>query len=275
MDIVQRSLAKSKERLGKGGILGVINFNPSKTEMDQRWSPFREHVQEKYDSISTGNGLYLPASDLLVVKGQEVPTAEGYHVLLLGTQEDQNIQNHSPLEKVLTEGKAFGALIVADHPFHKAGIGHYLQQRPEVYLQFHGYEIFNRTASLNIPRYTKANQKAKEEFPKAQKVNPALFAFKSTDGHSPAEAGLCYTVIEMPDKYAEFRDAPEKVVKELKKGYIASTFLEFPSETTPGYWGAINHLFIDLPILIAARKFLGWDPNKKTAPFLEKFRVKI
>jgi hypothetical protein len=278
-DIVQRSLAKAEERLGKGGILGVINFNPSETEMDQRWDLFRKHVQEKYNSISTGNGLYLPAPDLLIIRGQEIPTQEGYHILLLGTQEDQNITNHSSLEKVLTEGRAFGALIIADHPFHKAGIGPYLQQHPEEYKRFDGYEVFNRTASLPLPGYAQANQKALKEFQEVQikHMHPTLFAFESTDGHSPSEVGRTYMTIEMSENYETYRDAPEKVIKEMREGYVLSTtfWREFKTHANPGYLGAIKHLFIDLPILIAARKFLGLDPNKQTAPFLEKFGINI
>ena len=109
--VANSAVEVASKRLGRGGIFGVINFNPSDREIDPRWQLFVDNLS--YDKISTGNGVYLEEPDILVVRGQEVPTKEGYHVLLIGTTPDQNVQNGMSLDDVLRLGREFKAKIDA------------------------------------------------------------------------------------------------------------------------------------------------------------------
>ena len=261
----------ASKRLGKGGVLGVINFNPSENEPDQRWSLFFDNL--RYDKINTENGVYIPKLDLLAVHGQEVPTKEGYHVLLLGTTVKQNVRNNSSLDDVLTLKDKFGAIAIADHPFHKNGIGNFLKENPEYYNSFDGYEVFNGIA-LNNKKYPNANFKASTEFSNIQQNYPNLFPFASDDGHSVYEIGKSYSNIEMPSDYEVFRNFPEKVVEALKEGYKANKDKNLGHVKKISILEALDH-FADLALLIKTKQYLGWDPNTKTAHLLEKIGIRI
>ena len=256
----------ASQRLGKGGVFGVVGFNPSSTEVDPRWDLFVQNL--RYEKISTINGIYLSEKDLLAIREQEVPTAEGYHVLLIGTTPDQNIKNGSSLDEVLDLGEKFGALVVADHPFGRRGIGEFLQDSPEYYKKFHGYEVFN-----GIIRESQ-NRSAQEEYDAVRIGYPQLSEFVSDDGHSTYELGRSYSNIRMPNHYEPFRNDPEKVNETLKNGYQANRDENLGHQRTPCRRGYLDHA-ADLILLIAARKLFGWDGNRKTAPFFDRFGIRI
>ncbi|MDO8508053.1 MAG: hypothetical protein Q7S27_00045 [Nanoarchaeota archaeon] len=259
-----KAVRKANKRLGPGGILGVINFNPSPNENDPRWNLFVDNLQ--YDKVNTGNGVYLPQLDILAVRGQEVPTAENYHVLLIGTQNDQNVKNGTPLEEVLKLGNKFGAFIVEDHPFDRHGIGNYASKHSGIYEQFDAIEVFNGIA--------KGNVLAREEFNRIKDEFPKLYEFASDDGHSVYEIGRSYSHIEMPSDYEIFRSFPERVVQALKDGFSSNRYKGLGHQEKGSIWGRFDHA-IDLSILIGAGKILKWDSNTKTAPLLDKIGIKI
>ncbi len=140
--LVKKAINKAEKRLGKGGILGIINFNPSDTQGDPRYHLFAEYAKP-FDAQSFERGLYLPNQDLLIFKGQEVPTKEGYHILLLGMPTNESIPNNTSLENVLRTTRELGAIKIADHPFHHHGIGPELERNPELLEEFDGIETEN------------------------------------------------------------------------------------------------------------------------------------
>ncbi len=271
-DDANSAVTIANERLGAGGVFGVINFNPSPNELDYRWRNFVKNLRN-YDIIHTKNGIYIEERDILVVKGQEVPTKEGYHVLLIGTCEDQNVTNNSSLDDVLDEGDKFGAIKVADHPFHKNGIGDFLYTHRDYISRFDSIETGNGIA-INGAGFKDANEKASNFYHAVFKEYLDLTESVSDDGHSIHELGRNYSNIAMPENYTLFKDSPEKVVNALKDGYLANRYQNLGHKLRTTKIGAINH-FLDLAFLKRAQKVLGWDPNRKTAPFLQRLGIKI
>ncbi|MEK6843874.1 MAG: hypothetical protein AABX83_00450 [Nanoarchaeota archaeon] len=272
-ETANKAVKMAAKRLGRGGIFGVINFNPSTEEVDPRWDLFVKNL--RYDKIHTGNGVYLEEPDILAVRGQEVPTKEGYHILLVGTCEDENIANGASLEDVLDQGDAFNAIIAADHPFHKHGVGNFLLSHPDYTKRFDLMETYNGIA-IDTKKYKNANMEAWLFFKKimADDINPDLTEFVSDDGHSIYELGRNYSNIKMPDDYKQFRDNPERLINALKEGYLANREENLGHKKYMSKIGAADH-FVDLAILIAANKLLKWDPNRRTALLFDKFGIRI
>ena len=78
----------------------------------------------------------------------------------------------------------------------------------------------------------------------------------------------------MPQTYMQFRDNPALVVNTLREA-ISNISDEVNAFTTrPSKRGAYWHA-ASLVTLIYAQKLLGWDPNTRTAPFLERFGIII
>lgn len=271
-ETADKAVKIASQRLGKGGILGVINFNPSADEIDPRWNLFVEKLN--YDKIDTRNGVYLPELDLLAVRGQEVPTEEGYHVLLVGTTKHQNITNEIKLSEVLIKGKEFEADITADHPFHKHGVGNFLKINPEYYSAFNGYEVYNGICALSFGKYNRANRKAQDEFDRIKEEYPNLTQRIGDDGHSVYEIGRSYSNILMPNNYTRFKDSPEDVVEAVQYGYIINREDALGDMRRASRIGATDHA-IDLIVLISAGKALKWHPNNKTAPLLNRLGINI
>lgn len=273
--LADKAIARASRKLGKGGIFGLINFNPSENEIDPRWQMFADNVS--YEGFSTSNGIYFPRCDILTVRGQEVPTKEGYHVLLLGTTPNQNVKNGASLDYVLDAAREFKCLAGADHPFHKNGIGAFLQENPKYYGKFDFYETFNGEAEWSMfGKFKYANDKARialiSNFLKNGDENP-IADLVSSDGHSILELGRSYTEILMPRDYMRFEKSPEKLNESLKEGLNESTEKNLLRERKSAKFGAIYHA-ASLALLIAASK-IGVNGNRQLAPLLEKARIYI
>lgn len=273
--LADKAIVRASRKLGKGGVFGLINFNPSENETDPRWQMFADNVS--YEKVSTSNGVYFPRYDILTVRGQEVPTKEGYHVLLLGTTPNQNVKNGSSLDYVLDAAREFKCLAGADHPFHKNGIGAFLQENPRYYKKFDFFETFNGEAEWSIfGKFEHANDKARLAFYdcllKNHGGNP-IADLVSSDGHSILELGRSYTEILMPRDYMRFEKWPEKLNEFLKEGLDESTEKNLLRERKSAKFGAIYHA-ASLALLIAVSK-MGVNGNRQLAPLLEKARIYI
>jgi hypothetical protein len=265
-----KSIRNAEQRLGKGGIFGVINFDPSATEVDPRWHLFVDGL--RFDNVLTGNGVYIPEKDILAVRGQEVHTAEGVHILLIGTTLDQRVPNGSTIEQTLDLADEFGAIKVADHPYHKHGIGKILEECKELRERFDGYEAHNAIA-VDFGSYKDANEKARLFFEEVRSRDSPWFHLISDDGHSIFELGKSWQTITMPENYGQFRDSPAALNAVLREGLVNGTKIFLPYYSTETKLGFSYHA-VSLAILIGARK-LGLDPNRQTAPLLDKIGIKI
>jgi len=188
----------AKQRLGAGGILGIVNFN------DERYEQFSN--LPGYERQDLGNGFYVPEKDILVVKGQEIPTKQG-HILVLGIEKGKHLKPGKDLEETIKESLDNDGIIIMDHPFYHAGVGEYIKQAPILAECFDGIEVYNSEAELYIPRILprNANEKARKLYEEVKEFSE-IGALFSSDGHSLAEIGRSYTQLEMPE-YGSIRDS--------------------------------------------------------------------
>ncbi len=217
-----------QKRLGPGGVIGLINFT------DHRYEDFAQ--QRRDETVNLGNAIYVPEKDILIVKGQEVPTAEG-HLLVLGIEEDKHLKEGRSLDDTIKEARDNNGVTIADHPFYRDGIGLALKANPVKYLGktadgglIDAVEIHNGEAALNLWGL----------FPKG--ANPAAYQFCAklswdnylsgeiavSDGHSLYELGKSWTSLKMPIRYEELKSS-EKVVSSLREA-IRNTFLNGPED---------------------------------------------
>jgi len=202
-----------QKRLGVGGIIGLINF------ADHRYEDF---TQEKgYKRNNFRNAIYVPEKDVLVVKGQEVPTAEG-HLLVLGLEEEKHLKAGRPvLDSIKEAEEEYGGIVIADHPFGRDGLGpFFVNEHKKSSSQFYrlkGWEIYNGEAAL----WSGANNKAKSAYELYNLGSYAIGELISSDGHSLAEIGRSYTSLKMPSNYSGL-NKPEKVVEVLWNGLLTN-----------------------------------------------------
>jgi len=209
IDVIER-------KLGTGGVLGLINFEDNRYE---------EFIQQKgYERVDLSNAVYIPEKDVLVVKGQEVPTKQG-HLLVLGLRKDISMKSGRTLEDTIKEANDNDGIIIADHPFYCEGIGSYLTENPELLQKFDGIEVHNSEAALRLPFLTpkNANKKAKKFF-NSWRETYDLAEIYSSDGHSLREIGRDYTNIRMPLDYQSVESSEELIIA-LRNGLKASRHL--------------------------------------------------
>ena len=186
----------TKKKLGKGGILGITNYN------DFRYENFMR-LRKGYKIQNIGNAFYIPEKEILVVKGQEVLTKQG-HVLVLGLKEDFNLQNKRTLEDSLKQAKDNNGITIAVHPFFIWGIGNYLRKNSKLLKYFDGFEVHDGEAFYG--------NKNAEIFYNLIKDDYDIGALSFSDGHSLYEIGSSYTLLEQPD----FRNS-ERLIESLRK----------------------------------------------------------
>ena len=235
-----RAVDITYEGLGQGGILGLANFN------DSCYEDFSGLGLRGYDRENIGNAVYVPEKDILIVKGQEVPTNQG-HLLVLCLQQRKHLKTYRSLEDTLKEAKDNNGIIIADHPFYREGIGYHLEQHPELLESFDAIEVHNGEA-VWIPKLApkNANKKAREFYLTQKRNHPHLGALSTSDGHSFYEVGRNYTLISEPAI-----ETPEKLTESLRKS-VREAFCYDTSQHTSTL-GAIDHL-LDLAVLAGLSK---------------------
>lgn len=281
------TIRKAQQALGKNGVLGITTFNPSTTEEDPRWKRFVTCSNElSYESISTGNGLYFPKEELLVVRNQEIPVKEGFHVLLVGLPERVSVTNGTSLEEISRIARGEGALVVMDHPTYKSGFytemvkktNHengdlsmkgFVGARQNEINKFDLIETHNAEAALDIPGVRDANRKACDLYEAIKKQGLSPKECVSSDGHSIEEIGRAYSIINMPHDYASFENNAKGVTNALRQGYESATSHERGSARI----GALNHIADLVTLAIMNRKF-GWSDDQ-TARFFQRFGISI
>ena len=183
-----------RNRLGPGGILGIVNF------ADRRYEQVRD--MPGYVRRDLGCGFYVPANKLLVVKGEEVPTKDG-HILVFGVAGDKHISLGRSLEETIKEVKDANGIIIADHPFVGLweGVGPHLEKHEKVLSDFDAIEVYNgEAATAKIPFITQdPNVNALNFYRKKKRDFQHLGAITTSDGHSAAEVGRSYTEMNIPE----------------------------------------------------------------------------
>ena len=108
-EFFNKTINKARRRLGPGGVWALINFS------DSRYETFAG--LRGYNRINLRSGIYVPEKDILVVKGQEVPTKQG-HLLVLGLEKDKHLKDGRILEDTIKEAKDHNGILIVDHPFY-------------------------------------------------------------------------------------------------------------------------------------------------------------
>lgn len=182
----------AQKRLGPGGLLALVNFQ------DSRYERFSEEAG--YERKKFGNAIYVPQKDILVIRGQEIPTKEG-HILVLGLNRGNHLKSGRPLLDTLNEAVDNNGITVADHPFYVEGIGPFLAENYKDTIEcLDAIEGYNSQASLYIPGLTtaNANKEAQLAYNFIQHNAQHLGFISVSDGHSLSELGRSYTTLQMP-----------------------------------------------------------------------------
>lgn len=251
--VKERDLEKAakiaRERLGPGAVIGLVNFSDFRYEQTIERSPLK-------NKVDLGNAVYLPDYDVLVIKGQEIPTNQG-HLLAMGVRHGWAITEHEDAETTLRRIKGLGILAIADHPFYHEGLGQFISDDIKARAPlFDGFEVYNGEAEFGFsrgPLPKDANRKASDfYFNEIYKKYP-VFALSSSDGHSFGEIGNNPTTIKMPDNYREsFTREGRSITDTLKKGLLSEDVL-FESQSLGGYLGGAKHV-LELAAIIGNEK---------------------
>lgn len=219
-------------RLGRGGIVGITTFHDfryedfiklERNEVRPRHDGLVEILSLTYGKRDLGNAIYLHQKDMLLVKGQRIPTQHG-RLEVLGLKSEKTIPEHLSLEETLKiAAEEHDGIIIAPHPFYREGIGPYLAQEPELLSQFDAIEVYNGQAVLWIPGMTPrhANARALAFYRLAKEAHPHLGALTSSNGSSIDEIGRNHTSFAMPD-YNSLQNA-EDVTRALREGIRKAT----------------------------------------------------
>ena len=212
-NLFKKTIIKANEMLGPNGIIGLVNFE------DQRYETFcslpgypREGFENAMLVRAPMEGYSAVPDHVLIVRGQEIPTKQG-HLLVLGLNKHNNIESGKSLEYTITKSRLAGGIIMADHPFHRDGIGPYLlsldeEKRTNVLNQFDAIEVHNGEAELWLPGYTEANKKSLEFYSNLP-TEHEIGAVSTSDGHTLSEIGRCCTYLELEKPITELENADD------------------------------------------------------------------
>jgi len=249
------------DKLGKGGLLGVVNFS-NVGYVDRRYEKF---VGQKngYERQNLGSAaVYVPDKNLIIVKGQEIPVRKKgreVHLWTIGV----------PINRVITPGRSLEdtfseledttdcCVNILEHPFSLFGLGAFLRENPsfEDYFlsRIDAIEVHNGMAFFR-------NSEAHKYFEEKKNKYPNLGALISSDGHSIREIGTSFTNLETVDDYTTFfNDVSfmpylKKAIRENKSpsGRMHTSFIE----SAPHVFGVfLNYGFLKPLSKIIRRNF--------------------
>jgi hypothetical protein len=222
---VEGIVRHAREKLGPGGILGLVNFD------DDRYEHFASLARRQDGIIDFGNSIFFHYYDLLVVKGEEVPTKDGngveVHLLFLGTKEGKHIKPFRPLEETVIDGLDRDGILVLDHPCYALGAIRALQDKGDeldwLLDAADAMVVHSGLSTVPAPGYMemgaifgKANKDAMAFYRTVRERFPHLGALNDGDTHSLKYMGSNFSWLEMPDAYFTLRK-PEEIVAYLRQ----------------------------------------------------------
>jgi len=252
-----RAVDIASKRLGPGAILGMVNF------ADNRYEDLISLPGDEREDI--GNAVYVPEKDVLIVKGQEVPTQQG-HLLVIGLEKGKHLKGKRILTDTIKEAKDNNGIIIVDHPFYIDGIGKILLENPELLKDIDAIEMINGEAYFYFPPKlpARANQKAIRFCNNLRGEGHNIGNIVSSDGHSFYEIGRHYTRIIEPN-----RTTSETLTESLRKEIRDAPINGYHLSELFGVLGAIDHI-ADLVTIIGLSKF----GIKKPFETRESYRIK-
>jgi len=187
--LFNKTVDKVRTSLGAEGVIVVVNYE------DKRYESFIN--QKGYDRINIGNAIYIPEKNILIIKGQEIPTKQKNHPLIIGLKENMHLKSGRTLEDTCKEAVDNNGITIGVHPFYVEGVGPYLEKNENLLNYFDGIEIHNGEANIWIPGIAPANANKKaQEFYEKIKDKYDIGAISCSDGHSLYEIGSSYTILE-------------------------------------------------------------------------------
>lgn len=213
---VNRVVDTVRENLGVGGICALVNYD------DQRYEAFARKAESV--GVNKGNSVYFPDRDVLVVKGEEIPTREG-DLLVLGLDEGMHLYHGEriSIESNIFKANELCAVNVLPHPFFHSKIGKkvladFEGEQHKKYLEYiHAVEIWNSNSPgsandraedlhtfLANPHLLNLYGAVYENKPTSK--NSHIGKLSSTDGHAFRSVGRSYTKLQMPN-YSELNDS--------------------------------------------------------------------
>lgn len=237
----------AKKRLEYSSMIGLVNYK------DQRFEDFCKLSSRFYKSEDLRNAIYIPIHNMVIIKGQEIPTEQG-DLLVIGLKKDVHLKNGKSLDDTLKEAKDKDGITICCYE----NINH-LKEHLEILEEVDAIETFNGEAELWIPGITEknANEKAEEFYIQAKKNYPHLGKLITSDGHSLYELGRSWMKIPHISLNSE-----EELNESIRKGLRLSK--ESKKSKLIGTLGAIEHAF-NLAYCIGLTK-IGIDPNHGIVP---------
>lgn len=249
------AIDKAKKRLGARGILGVVNFD------DRRYEDFVD--QRGYDREKIGrNAIYVPEKDILVVKGQEVPTNDG-HILVIGLNYGVHLKRKMNLSDTLKNAADENGIIILDHPFYRDGVIDYFRNNVDELRKISGIEIHNGEAAFGFRRFPVLQ----DTFPYGANENARIYyndllktgnryrigALSFSDGHSIYEIGRSYTNlnIELPNRMLHSYLSLKRT-DDLNKRLESAVRIASPSDCVmkDAKFGALDHALCLAPFIV-------------------------
>jgi hypothetical protein len=238
---VNRVADRVYESLGKGGICALVNYE------DKRFEAFAERAEPFGNRL--GNAVYFPDRDVLVLKGEEIPTLDG-DLLVLGLEEGAHLTSAKPLHYTMDEGKEKGGIIVVTSPYFMSETGDFLERFPFCIRHADAIETHNGNATK------RANRKAEELHESGVRNGYVLLGkIAVSDGHSFREVGSSYTefFVETKPEYSNSKDVVSQI-----RGLVRAADREL--HTTNSRLGTFCHATALVPHIIASK--MGYEINR-------------
>ena len=174
-------------KLGAGGLCALVNYR------DRRYEAFAEQAQDLPLVYNFGNAIYFQGRDVLIIKGQEFPVAEGGDLLAIGLKENIEIPEGKSLEYSLKEVLDKGGINIITTPYFKSNVGDTLTGKQSLLDFVDAIEVHDGEVFLG-----KANKQAKRLYEIVKNDYSYIGQIASSDGHTFREVGSSYTEMEMP-----------------------------------------------------------------------------
>ncbi len=227
------------DSLGKGGLCGLVNYS------DRRYEAFAERADGLPMVTRLANAVYFAGRDVLVVKGEEVPTADG-DLLVMGLNEDKHLSPKKSLEYSLKEAHENEGVVIITTPFFGISrVGEIIQKNPKLLSLVDAIEVHDGEALKS------ANKKAKEFYNNVIKdYYPHLGQLASSDGHSFMEVGSSCTKLSMP-QYSQIHSAHQ--LRDNLRQAVRESKSDENLHKSNSVMGALIHAGILIPMIIAGK----------------------
>ncbi len=192
-------------KLGENFAFGICNCNCDID--DNRFENFVSQKGGKYNREWLDDEkrfLLVPEKQIYVVGAEEIITKQG-HLVVAGMPYGKNIQTNPDemlsLEDALKSADDFNGIKIAAHPFSRDGLGDYLNYNLDLCNKLDGWEIYNASAELSIPKILPffANENSIKFYNEFLINDYNIGACAFTDGHSVGVVGKSYTDLYLED----------------------------------------------------------------------------